>query len=112
MVGRGIAGAGDGIGECPPFFGEIGEGQSFSLSSAFFLPSRIPTPLSKHHVLPSSGCRIHLMNRHPVQTPNAFKSPNRSFKHVPPFLPIMTPAFMSCAGHQSIIIPHTHHQKV
>ena len=54
MVGRRVAGAGDGIGECPPFFGEIGEGQfvptqSFSLSSAFFLPSRILTPLSKHH---------------------------------------------------------------
>ena len=37
MVGGGVAGAGDGIGEHPPFFGEIGEGQfvptqSFSLS--------------------------------------------------------------------------------
>ena len=28
----GVAGAGDGIGECPPFFGEIGEGSSFPLS--------------------------------------------------------------------------------
>ena len=67
VVGRRVAGAGDGIGECPPFFGEIGEGQfvstqSFSLSSASFLSSGILTPLSKHHVLPSSGCRIHLMN--------------------------------------------------
>lgn len=79
VVGRGVAGAGDGIGECPPFFGEIGEGQfvptqSFGLSSASFLSSRILTPLSEH-VFPSSGCRIHLMDRHIVQTPNALKSP-------------------------------------
>lgn len=80
VVGRGVAGVGDGIGECPPFFDEIGEGQlvstqSFSLSSTSFLSSRILTPLSKHHVLPSSGCRILLMDRHIVQTPNAFKTP-------------------------------------
>lgn len=67
VVSCGVAGVGDGIGECPPFFGEVGESQfaltqSFSLSSASFLPSRIITPLSKHHVFPSSGCRVHFMD--------------------------------------------------
>jgi len=91
-VGRGVAGVGDGIGECPPFFDEIGEGQfvstqSFSLSSASFLSSRISLPCPSMSFQARDAGFISWTDisfKH--QMPS--KTPNRSFKHVPHSCPL------------------------